>query len=58
MSIRKKLYWGFGSILIIVALLFVVSTMAIWHEGSAKQLADKVVELVQAKAQISHQAEV
>jgi methyl-accepting chemotaxis protein len=52
MSIRKKLYWGFGSILIIVFALFIANTFAVLHEKNAKALADQVVDLVQAKAKL------
>ncbi|HLJ26010.1 MAG TPA: methyl-accepting chemotaxis protein [Candidatus Angelobacter sp.] len=52
MSIRKKLYWGFGSILIIVLILFMANIFAVVHERSAKTLADQVIELVQAKAKL------
>src|SRR5215469_10598077 len=52
MSIRKKLYWGFGSILAIVFVLFIVNIFAVMHERSAKNQADKVIELVQAKSKL------
>ena len=52
MSIRKKLYWGFGSILIIVFALFLANMFAVVHERSAKNLADSVIELVQAKSKL------
>jgi len=52
MSIRKKLYWGFGSILIIVFALFVANMATVLHERNAKNLADKVIELVQAKSKL------
>jgi methyl-accepting chemotaxis protein len=52
MSIRKKLYWGFGWILIIVFVLFLANMFAVLHERAAKSTADKVIELVQAKAKL------
>src|SRR5215813_6052254 len=52
MSIRKKLYWGFGSILIIVFALFMANIFAVMHERSAKNLSDSVIELVQAKSKL------
>src|SRR5215471_761979 len=52
MSIRKKLYWGFGSILIIVFILFLANMFAVMHERSAKNVADRVIELVQAKSKL------
>src|SRR5215467_1953604 len=52
MSIRKKLYWGFGSILIIVFALFLANMFAVVHERSAKNSADKVIELVQSKSKL------
>ena len=52
MSIRKKLYWGFGSILAIVLVLFLVNMWAVLHERGAKNQADKVIELVQAKSKL------
>ena len=52
MSIRKKLYWGFGSILIIVFALFLANIFSLMHERSAKNLADQVIELVQSKARL------
>jgi methyl-accepting chemotaxis protein len=52
MSIRKKLYWGFGSILIIVFALFMANIFAVMHERNAKTLADQVIELVQAKSKL------
>src|SRR5215472_6016891 len=52
MSIRKKLYWGFGSILIIVFALFLANIFAVMHERSAKNLSDSVIELVQAKSKL------
>src|SRR5215469_11563445 len=52
MSIRKKLYWGFGSILAIVFVLFMLNMWAVVHERSAKNSADKVIELVQAKSKL------
>jgi len=52
MSIRKKLYWGFGSILAIVFFLFMANMFAVLHERSAKNQADKVIELVQAKSKL------
>src|SRR5215471_2016123 len=52
MSIRKKLYWGFGSILIIVFALFMANVGTVLHERSAKILADKVTDLVQAESKL------
>src|SRR5215510_1081301 len=52
MSIRKKLYWGFGSILVIVFALFMANMGTVLHERNAKTLSDKVIDLVQAKAKI------
>ena len=52
MSIRKKLYWGFGSILIVVFALFMANIFAVMHERNAKTLADQVTELVQAKSKL------
>ena len=52
MSIRKKLYWGFGSILIIVFVLFVANMGTVLHERSAKNTSDTVIELVQAKSKL------
>jgi len=47
MSIRKKLYWGFGLILITVFVLFLVNMFAVLHEHSARDTAKKAVEMVQ-----------
>src|SRR5215467_14075370 len=52
MSIRKKLYWGFGSILIIVFVLFMANMATVLHERSAKNTSDTVIELVQAKGKL------
>ena len=52
MSIRQKLYWGFGSILIIVFVLFLANMFAVVHERTAKGVADKVIVLVQAKGKL------
>jgi methyl-accepting chemotaxis protein len=52
MSIRKKLFWGFGSILIVVFVLFMANIFAVMHERNAKALADQVIELVEAKAKL------
>lgn len=48
MSISKRLFWGFGSILIIMVALFVVNIVAVWYEHQAKETANKSVEMVQA----------
>jgi methyl-accepting chemotaxis protein len=52
MSIRKKLYWGFGSILIIVFVLFMANMTTVLHERTAKNVSDRVIELVQAKSKL------
>jgi methyl-accepting chemotaxis protein len=52
MSIRKKLYWGFGSILIIVFVLFMANIFAVMHERNAKTVADQVIDLVQSKSKL------
>src|SRR5947209_15990077 len=52
MSIRKKLYWGFGLILITVFVLFLVNTFAVLHEHSARDTAKKAVEMVQAMSKL------
>ncbi len=52
MSIRKKLYWGFGLILITVLGLFLVNVFAVLHEHSAKDTARKAVEMVQAMSKL------
>jgi methyl-accepting chemotaxis protein len=52
MSIRKKLYWGFGSILVIVTVLFLANVATVVHERTAKNNSDKVIELVQAKSKL------
>ena len=48
MSISKKLYWSFGSILIIVVLLFVVNIVAVWYEHRASDTSTTAAEMVQA----------
>ena len=48
MSITKKLYWSFGSILIIMVGLFVVNIVTVAHEHQAKETANKAAEMVQA----------
>src|SRR5690348_15238121 len=52
MSIRKKLYWGFGLILITVFGLFLVNMFAVLHEHSARDTAKKAVEMVQAMSKL------
>jgi methyl-accepting chemotaxis protein len=52
MSIRKKLYWGFGSILIIVFALFMANMGTVLHERNAKNLADRVIDLVQSESRL------
>jgi len=52
MSIRKKLYWGFGLILITVFALFLVNMFAVLHEHSARDTAKKAVEMVQAMSKL------
>jgi methyl-accepting chemotaxis protein len=52
MSIRKKLYWGFGLILVTVFGLFLVNVFAVLHEHSAKDTARKAVEMVQAMSKL------
>jgi hypothetical protein len=53
MSIRKKLYWGFGLILITVFGLFLVNILAVTHEHSAKDTARKAVEMVQSLSKLN-----
>ncbi|HWZ46452.1 MAG TPA: methyl-accepting chemotaxis protein [Candidatus Saccharimonadales bacterium] len=48
MSISKKLYRSFGSILIIVVLLFVVNIGAVWYEHRATDSATMAAEMVQS----------
>src|SRR5947209_1511995 len=52
MSIRRKLYWGFGLILITVFVLFLVNMFAVLHEHSARDTAKKAVEMVQAMSKL------
>ena len=48
MSISKKLYWGFGSILIIVFGLFLINVVAMVHERSTKDTATTAVDTLKA----------
>jgi methyl-accepting chemotaxis protein len=52
MSIRKKLYLGFGSILFFVFVMFIVNILMVVHEVNAKASADQVIELLQAKSKL------
>ena len=52
MSIRKKLYWGFGLILITVFMLFLVNMFTVLHEHAARDTAKKAVEMVQAMSKL------
>src|SRR5215471_8927495 len=52
MSISKKLYWGFGSILIIVFVLFMANIGTVLHERNAKNVSDRVIELVQTQSKL------
>jgi methyl-accepting chemotaxis protein len=53
MSIRKKLYWGYGLILVTVFGLFLVNILAVTHEHSAKDTARKAVEMVQSLSKLN-----
>ena len=48
MTIGKKLYVGFGSILVILVLLFVVNTIAVWRERSARSDAAAALQSVRS----------
>ncbi len=51
MSIGKKLYWGFGSILGIVVVLFVVNILAVrWEQSSSAAAAQALETLRKAEA--------
>src|SRR5512142_2969416 len=55
MSIRNKLYLGFGAILAIVMVLFLVSMAAMMRERSARAAAGKSAEIEQATEAIRFQ---
>jgi methyl-accepting chemotaxis protein len=55
MSIRNKLYVGFGAILTIVVVLFLVSMAAMLRERSARSAAAKSAEIEQATEAIRFQ---
>ncbi len=48
MTISKKLYLGFGSIVVVLVLLFVTNTTVVMKERSASRDASRAVEAVQA----------
>jgi methyl-accepting chemotaxis protein len=48
MTIRKKLYFGFGSIGVILVLLFIVNTTVVLRERAASKTASAALESVQS----------
>jgi methyl-accepting chemotaxis protein len=48
MTIRKKLYLGFGSIGVILVLLFIINTTVVLRERSASEAASAALETVQS----------
>src|SRR5258708_3806591 len=52
MSIGKKLYLGFGSILAIVLVMFLANIGASWHEQGTKALNAKAIEMAQATSKL------
>src|SRR5260370_42590015 len=55
MTIGKKLYAGFGLILAILSLLFVVNIIAGWREKSARDDASKALESVRTVESVRNQ---
>ena len=55
MTIGKKLYVGFGSILIILVGLFIVNTAAGWKERSARATASTALESVRTIEAVRYQ---
>ncbi len=55
MTIRKKLYVGFGAILAIVLVLFIMSMAAMLRERGARATATKSAELQQATEAVRFQ---
>jgi methyl-accepting chemotaxis protein len=48
MSIRKKLYLGFGSILVVVFVMSLLATGLAWHEQGTKAVYNNAIDTVQA----------
>ncbi|HJX85785.1 MAG TPA: methyl-accepting chemotaxis protein [Candidatus Angelobacter sp.] len=52
MSIGKKLYLGFGSILAIVLVMFGMNIVAAWHEQTTKKVYEDAIKTTQALAKL------
>src|SRR5260370_29997533 len=52
MSIGKKLYLGFGSILAIVLVMFGMNIVAAWHEQTTKKVYEDAIKTTQALARL------
>src|SRR5205814_6683184 len=55
MTIRKKLYAGFGLILATLSVLFVVNIIAGWKESSARKDASLALESVRTVESVRYQ---
>jgi methyl-accepting chemotaxis protein len=55
MSIGKKLYMGFGAILVMVLLLFLVNTLAVLREHRSQQETARSLEMAQATEAVKFQ---
>ncbi len=55
MTIGKKLYFGFGAVLGLLLLLFMVNFAALWHANSTKRTATRTLELVNSIATVRFQ---
>jgi methyl-accepting chemotaxis protein len=55
MTIRKKLYVNFGTVLAMVVVLFFVNLIAVQREHSAKSAASQALQLAEATAKIKFQ---
>ncbi len=55
MTIGKKLYFGFGAVLALLLLLFLVNFAALWHANGTKRTATRTLELVNSIATVRFQ---
>ncbi|HSE49311.1 MAG TPA: methyl-accepting chemotaxis protein [Terriglobales bacterium] len=55
MSIKKKLYYGFGGVLLVLTLLFLVMTGGIWRQQSAQGALKNALEAKSATGDVKYQ---
>jgi len=54
MSIKKKLYYGFGGVLLVLTLLFLVMTGGIWRQQSAQGALKNALEAKSATGDVKY----